>query len=110
MRGAKRDADRACRDMLAEVEAVRVDSAGPESVSLASWLDEWWDAKRSTISPTTASSWRSSVELYLKPELGEMDLADVRAHHLEALYRRLVDGGLSASRVHWSPRRGDGWR
>ncbi|NOX31216.1 MAG: site-specific integrase [Actinobacteria bacterium] len=88
-----------CRGLLAEVEAVEVDFAGPESVSLAGWLDEWWDAKRRTLSPTTASAWRSSVELYLKPEPGELDLADIRAHHLEALYRRLVDGGLSAARV-----------
>ena len=62
MRGADRDADRVCRDLLAEVEVVRVDSAGSESVSLASWLDEWWNVKRSTISRTTASWWGSSVE------------------------------------------------
>ena len=51
---AKRDADRACRDLVAEVEAVKVDSTGPESVSLASWLDEW------LIRHAQVSSWRGA--------------------------------------------------
>ena len=48
------DADRACRDLVAEVEAVKVDSTGPESVSLASWLDEW------LIRHAQVSSWRDA--------------------------------------------------
>jgi integrase len=99
VRGARRDAERVCRDLVAEVEAAVSEETASGFPSVSAWLDEWWAVKRTTISPTTASSWRSSVELYLKPEIGQMGIHEVRGHHLESLYQRLVDGGLSAARV-----------
>jgi len=103
VRGTRRDAERVCRDLVvvAESEAAAEVSEEPSSEirSVSSWLDEWWAVKKTTISPTTASSWRSSVEVYLKPEIGQMGLHEVRGHHLESLYRRLIESGLSAARV-----------
>lgn len=99
VRGSKRDAERLCRDLVAEAEdgqaARRNDLELP---TVSSWLDEWWVTKRTSIAPTTASSWASSVE-YLKSHVGDMALHDLRIHHLESMYQRLVDGGLSAARV-----------
>jgi integrase len=63
------------------------------------WLDEWWELKKPTLSPTTVSSWRSSVERYLKPELGTTPLHEVRAVDLERLYQRRIESGLTAARV-----------
>ncbi len=103
VRGTRRDAERVCRDLVAaaevEVAAEAREEPSRDIRSVSSWLDEWWAVKKKMISPTTASSWRSSVELYLKPEIGDMGLHEVRGHHLESLYRRLIDSGLSAARV-----------
>lgn len=99
VRGAQRDAERVCREIVAEVEAAGLEESANGFPSVSAWLDDWWEAKRTTISPTTASAWQSSLELYLKPAIGDMSLHEVRAHHLESLYRGLVEGGLSAARV-----------
>jgi integrase len=99
VRGARRDAEKVCRDLVAKIEAAASDGRANDFLSVSAWLDDWWEAKRATISPTTASAWQSSLELYLKPEIGQMSLFEVRAHHLEALYQRLVEDGLSAARV-----------
>ncbi|MFN3217545.1 MAG: tyrosine-type recombinase/integrase [Acidimicrobiales bacterium] len=89
--------------LVAEAEAAAAAAAsvdGPAgSETVGDWLDIWWEAKKPSLSPTTVSSWKSSIQLYLKPRLGSMDLCDVRAHHLEAMYRDLVEGGLSPARV-----------
>jgi integrase len=103
VRGTQREADQMCRVLVAEAEAAAEAAASVEgpagSETVGDWLDMWWEAKKPSLSPTTVSSWKSSIELYLKPRLGSMDLCDVRAHHLEAMYRDLVDGGLSPARV-----------
>lgn len=99
VRGPKREAERVCRDLVTEAEAAAEEVRSAEFPTVASWLDDWWPVKRDEISPTTASSWQSSVTLYLKPHLGDMALHEVRPHHLESMYRELVDSGLAASRV-----------
>lgn len=98
VRGTKRDAEQVSRDLAKEHQATEPDES-PEYITVAAWLDSWWDVKQRDLSPNTVSSWRSSVETYLKPELGDLGLHELRGHHLESLYRRLVDDGLSPARV-----------
>ena len=98
VRGSKRDAERLCRDLatsrprdlVAEAEegqAARTEDSDLPAVS--SWLDEWWVTKRTSIAPTTPSSWGSSID-YLKFHVGNMALHDLRVHHLESMYQRRV--------------------
>ena len=71
VRGTQREADQMCRVMVAEAEAAAVAAtsvSGPAgSETVGDWLDIWWEAKKPSLSPTTVSSWKSSIELYLKP-------------------------------------------
>lgn len=99
VRGSKRDADRVCRDLVEHADAALPAHGDEEMPTLASWLDEWWASKQPSLSPNTVSAWRSSVELHLKPNLGEHPLHELRGHHLESLYRHLVESGLSPARV-----------
>ena len=99
VRGSKREAERLCRELVAEAEEGQAERAADSDLqTVSSWLDEWWVTKRTSIAPTTASSWGSSVD-YLKSHVGDMALHDLRVHHLESMYQRLIDGGLSAARV-----------
>jgi integrase len=85
VRGSRRDADQVCRDLVESSESER-DAPGPEELpTVGEWIDEWWPEKKKAISPTTASSWQSVIDIYVRPRLGEMPLHEVRARHLESL-------------------------
>ena len=95
VRGRRRDVEQLCRDLLSEIDAEPEVAAPAVALpTVGEWLDEWWELKKPTLSPTTVSSWRSSVERYLKPELGTTPLHEVRAVELAPGGR-----GLSGSNV-----------
>jgi len=70
----------------------------------ADYLDRrlrWWESE-DDIKPSTLSSYREAIELYFKPGLGHVRLADLRDHHfrdLAAAMRKIntpaADGDLS---------------
>ena len=101
VRGAKRDAQAVARTLVEEIEADRPSEADdPEwSITFGEWLDQWWVQKEKTLSPSSVSPWRSAIRKYLQPLLGHQLLSELRVRHLEAVYRQLVDGGLSPARV-----------
>ena len=102
VRGSRREADRVARAMVAEAETGAETAAVEpleEVLTFGRWLDEWWVAKRTALSPSSVAPWRSAIELHLKPSLGDLPLEELRLHHLEDLYQGLVDGGLSPGRV-----------
>ena len=101
VRGTKRDAQLVARDLVHAAEHARADEANAVAVpvTFGEWLDKWWVEKKTTLSPSSVSPWRSAIQMYLKPNLGERMLGDLRVGDLEALYRRLVDNGLSPARV-----------
>jgi integrase len=82
----------------AEAQAAPAEPVAPV-LTFGGWLDEWWVAKRTALSPSSVAPWRSAIELHLKPSLGELPLGELRLHDLEDVYQRLVDGGLSPGRV-----------
>jgi integrase len=56
--------------------------------------------RRKPVSPATYDSWRSCLDKWLLPNLGEMLLADINNGTLKELVNRLVDAGLSAKSVN----------
>jgi len=67
------------------------------SMTLADYLlGRWLPAREVALSPTTYARYVISVEHYLLPHLGHVQLRQVHAEQLTSLYRRLaVDGGRS---------------
>jgi integrase len=45
----------------------------------------WWEAE-AELKPSTLASYREAVELYFRPGLGHLRLADLRDHHFRDLY------------------------
>jgi len=81
----------------------------PSSESVAAYLDRWLAAMPVTVRPSTASLYRTLVEAYVKPRLGQGRLADLSAPALNAFYADLLTSGrrrgavaapLSATSVH----------
>jgi integrase len=80
-------------------DAGLVEAAGrPQTVG--DWLDHWLDniAARK-VRARTLESYRSIVRLHLRPGIGHHRLDRLQPEHLERLYGKLLDKGLSPATV-----------
>src|SRR5690349_7138360 len=59
-------------------------------LSMAQYLEDWLWGKQA-LRPSTRRSYEVHVRRYLIPHLGELPVADLRASHVEAMYRCLRD-------------------
>lgn len=92
----KRAAQEALREVLARQDA---EIAEVHRLTVGVYLDQWLKSKRK-IRPTTRRGYESHVRLYLGPHLGRLLLAELRPHHLDAMYADLLaDSGRGASTV-----------
>lgn len=57
------------------------------------WLREWLDRQHTRLQPTTIKSYRSNVELYLVPTIGDVRLDEIEMRKLEDLYVHLLERG-----------------
>jgi integrase len=81
--------------------------ARPGTGTVGEYLARWVDAKQS-LRPSTRLSYATHIRLYLVPHLGHIALAELRPHHLEAMYRSLASdpdlrdpvGPATLARVH----------
>ena len=74
-----------------------VDLAEESNMALSVWLDKWLDEyMAATLRPTTLNGYRRSLELHVKPYLGNKTLSKITAVDLRSLYRSLQETG----RVH----------
>ena len=53
------------------------------------------DTASVTFRPKTIDSYRWAIELHIGPEIGGVQLTQLRAFHLQALYRKKLEAGLS---------------
>ena len=87
---------------MGDIQAGRL--ADDRRTKFADYLDRrlrWWESE-DDIKPSTLASYREAIELYFKPGLGHLRLADLRDHHfrdLAAAMRKIntpaADGDLS---------------
>ena len=74
-----------------------VDLTEESNMALSVWLDKWLDEyMAATLRPTTLNGYRRSLELHVKPYLGNKTLSKITAVDLRSLYRTLQETG----RVH----------
>jgi integrase len=74
----------------------------PRNLTVADYLKDWLhDYVELNCAPKTIESYRSLIELHLTPEIGTVRLADLQPSHLQALYARKKEGGLSSRTVRY---------
>lgn len=102
--GAKRDAQRALRDILTSVENGTFADAG--KLTVGAWLKQWLDEAQHKVAPKTLQRYREIVDLHLVPALGAEPLSKLQPAKIQAYYtkalsvgRRDGSGGLSAQTV-----------
>lgn len=94
--GGKRAAERALRELCAEVESRR--TAG--TTATFGWvIDQWLAQIEPTRSPTTMLAYRANAKNHVLPALGSTPVRDITAHELDQMYRRLGAQGLSPASV-----------
>ena len=92
---AKRKLDAARRDRDAGTLVAK-------SPTVATWMAEWLEKKKSPPKPLKPNSWngyRSKVDRYIVPALGRKRLSELRPQHIEAMYDDLRARGLQEATV-----------
>ena len=81
-----------------------VDLTEESNMALSVWLDKWLDEyMAATLRPTTLNGYRRSLELHVKPYLGNKTLSKITAIDLRSLYRSLQETGRVHPRDGQSP-------
>lgn len=72
----------------------------PRKITVAQWLDEWLEVFcTGNIKPLTFSSYQGTITNHIKPNIGALQLQDVRGTHIQKLYNKLhKEGGKVARR------------
>ena len=74
----------------------------PRSLTVADYLKGWLrDYVELNCAPKTIESYRSVIQLHIVPEVGTIHLADLQPGHLQALYARKKECGLSSRTVRY---------
>ena len=72
-------------------------------MTLGEWLDRWLNEyKADTVRPGTLRSYRTIIEQYLKPQLGEKQISLITPQDIQRMYHRLKKEG----RVNEHPEKG----
>ena len=82
--GSEREARRELTKVLGEVDAGM--HAGDRQMTVAAFLAAWLRDKKPEIKERTWASYEEATRLYFSPGLGHLRLADLRDHHIRALY------------------------
>ena len=100
----RREAEAALGRTLVAVGAGEVAHVG--AMTVGAYLEQWLAGAGPSLKPSTAKSYSEIVEWYVRPQVGQVKLADLNALHIRNLYAELLDhgamrkeGGLSASTV-----------
>ncbi len=95
--GSRREAERELSRLVVEVDEGRHAAAAP--MTFGELLDRWLEVKRASVAPRTIESYEWVAAKYLRPQLGDRELAALRTFELDTLYAELHASGLSARTV-----------
>jgi integrase len=73
-----------------------------DKITLADFLDRYIeDVAIHTLKPKTIESYQYLIESHIKPEIGNLKLIQIRPDHLQTLYSRKLEAGLSKRTVQY---------
>jgi integrase len=90
--GSEREAWRACREAMSEIDKDRFVKSSRRTLG-AFLLDEWLPAIKSSVKPTTWDNWQAFAESYVAPFIGDARLQQITPPQLMAFYGRLLTSG-----------------
>ena len=94
----KKEAERICRSLLADIESGRIELDG--SVTVTDWCETWLaGAARLTCKERTVAGYKYALERYVLPHVGRYQLRQLHVGHIGTMQTSLLDAGLSVSTV-----------
>jgi integrase len=88
------------RKVLADLDSGAVFDA--ENLTLSEYLDRWLEGSvKGSVWHTTYRDYAGHVRNHIAPELGRLKLAKLTSAHVQALYRKKIDSGLSPRTVNY---------
>ena len=73
-----------------------------ESMTVAEYLERWLeDSVKGSVWHTTYRDYKGHVKNHIAPEVGRVKLARLSPAHVQALYRKKLDSGLSSRTVNY---------
>lgn len=95
-RGGAREADRALRQLVQQVEDGKL---APGTVTVPQLLDRWLDHLRPHITPYTLKGYTYTVEASLKPAFKDIRVTRLSTEHVDRVYRGWLDEGVTPATV-----------
>ena len=100
VRGTKKDAERRLSELLNQLDTGTF--VKPRKITVGEYLQEWLaDYAELHCSPKTIESYRQVINSHLLPELGSIKLVELEARHLQSMFAKKRDGGLSGRTVRY---------
>ena len=94
----KKEAERICRSLLADIESGRIELDG--SVTVADWCETWLaGAARLTCKERTVAGYKYVLDRYVLPHVGRYQLRQLHVGHIGTMQTSLLDAGLSVGTV-----------
>jgi hypothetical protein len=85
------DTKREAQAWLAQTtQELRAGEVYDSKLTVAEYLTGWLQGRRS-LRPSTRQAYQAHLDQHLIPELGHLRLLDLRAHHIEEMYRQITD-------------------
>ena len=100
-KGTRRDAEKELRRMLREIDTG--DYVEPSTITVGALLEKWVQHMRSQVSPKTVERYEQLVSNNLLPVMGHRKLDQLRPHHIDTVYSKLLEDGRLDGRGGLSP-------
>jgi len=91
VKGTKKDAEAVLNEMLHSYNTGTY--VEPSKMTIEEYLTYWLDQISDSVQHRTHERYESICDLYINPIMGELKLADLRATHINSLYKELQTTG-----------------
>lgn len=98
VKGTKKHAELALAKLIHSTET-GIEISGSK-LTVADYAKKWLGAKRKTVRPKTLERYEDLFRLHIIPVIGNIQLQKLKPLHLEKVYERAFDRGLSTQSVH----------
>jgi len=100
VRGTKKEAERRLSELLNQLDTGTF--VKPRKITVGEYLQQWLaDYAELHCSPKTIESYRQVISSHLVPELGNIKLVELEARHLQTMFAKKKESGLSARTVRY---------
>jgi integrase len=83
------------RKLMTEADEVK-----PENITVGKYIDQWFDFAKPNLKPSTIKRYRESIEVHIKPNIGDTKLHKVEALTVQEMYAAMLRAGLSSTTVN----------